>query len=490
MTSDQVVEGPITGMPFLMNTTSKQTLSDAGYEALEFFISGLATSYRNVKGFPSDGKWEVEPAKSAAYKTRFLVYRPVDAYRFNGTVVVEWFNVTGGLEAGPEWILMHTEFIRRGYIWVGVSTQCGGVEGNTKVSFNIVNMYLKNSNAKRYSSLCHPGDAYCYDIFSQIAKAIRNPGSTNPLAGYHVERVLAIGESQSAMYLTSYINAIQPRDRLFDGFLLHGRAGTALFDCVSAEDKRMSALCAETLNFFDFPPVYIRTDINVPVLMLQSETDLFVLDYFKARQNDSDKIRLWEMAGTAHADIYMFRGVNDKGDNVSIANVVEVKPPFPGVSGNVLPANSGPQHFIAKAAIHQLDKWVRTGTPPTVAARLEVAGNPPCFVLDQFGNAKGGIRTSYVDAPIATLSGLNPAADSIVLSLFGFTRLFDRATLQQLYPNHQAYVAAVEKATDSAVLAGFLLPEDGQLIKAAAAASDIGNPQPLQPTNVSFGQKR
>jgi hypothetical protein len=196
------------------------------------------------------------------------------------------------------------------------------------------------------------------------------------------------------------------------------------------------------------------------------------------------------MAGTAHADIYMFRGVNDKGDNPCIANVVELKPPFPGVSGNVAPANSGPQHFIAKAAIYQLDKWVRTCIPPTPAARLEIFGNPPRFVLDQFGNVKGGIRTSYVDVPVAVLSGLNPAAETIVLALFGLTRLFDGATLQQLYPDHQTYVAAVEKATDSAVQAGFLLPEDGQLIKASAAASDIGNPQPIQSTTVSLGQKR
>jgi len=37
-------------------------------------------------------------------------------------------------------------------------------------------------------------------------------------------------------------------------------------------------------------------------------------------------------------------------------------------------------------------------------------------------------------------------------------------------------VKAVKKSTNAAVKAGFLLPEDGDLIKAAAVASDIGNP--------------
>jgi hypothetical protein len=59
---------------------------------------------------------------------------------------------------------------------------------------------------------------------------------------------------------------------------------------------------------------------------------------------------------------------------------------------------------------------------------------------------------------------------SIIVSLFGTTRLFDDTTLATLYPDHGAYVTAVENATDAAVQAGFLMPEDGELIKAAAAA--------------------
>src|SRR4030042_6090014 len=94
------VEGPITGpgAPFLMNTLSDQALASAGYEAREYFVSGTATSYRAVNELPANGMWKVEPAESAAYKTRILVYRPVDPGAFKGTVVMEWFNVSGGRE--------------------------------------------------------------------------------------------------------------------------------------------------------------------------------------------------------------------------------------------------------------------------------------------------------------------------------------------------------------------------------------------------------
>jgi hypothetical protein len=475
MVSVPVVEGPITGpgVPFLMATSSDQALATAGYEAKEYFISGTATSYRNVNDLPANGMWEVEPARSAGYKTRILVYRPKDAAMFNGTAVVEWFNVSGGLEAAPDWMLMHTELLRRGYAWIGVSAQYGGIEGSAATSLGLVKLDLKTADAKRYGALRHPGDDYCYDIFTQVGRAIRSSGSANPLPGYRVERILAVGESQSAMQLTAYINAIQPRDQLFNGFLVHGRPSSASLGGISMDGADLSKI-----NLGDMPPVFLRTDTSVPVLILESETDLMILGYYKARQDDTDKIRLWEMAGTAHADLYVVTtGIGDAGNDPSVANVIEVTSPYPGIIECPLPINSGPQHFIAKAAIHQLDKWVRSENAPTVADRLQIGGNPPAFVLDALGNAKGGIRTPYVDVPIAKLSGLGQPAVPLISSLFGTTKLFDDATLSRLYLDHRTYVTAVEESADAAVQAGFLLPEDGELIKTAAAASDIGNPK-------------
>ena len=290
------VQGPITGpgTPFQAGYISDQALTAAGYEAQEYFVSGTAMSYRAVNDLPANGMWEVEPAESAPYKTRILVYRPVDPATFNGTVVMEWFNVSGGLEAAPDCTAMHNELLRRGYAWIGVSAQYGGVEGGG-ASLAIANMPLKTVDPKRYGSLHHPGDNYSYDIFSQVANAIRNPGNVNPLAGYHVERILAVGESQSAFRLTTYINAIHPHVQLFDGFLVHSRGG----DAAPLRDDTGD-------DIGDFSAVKLRTDLNTPILILETETDLFTLGYYAARQDDTDNIRLWEMAGTAHADLYIW----------------------------------------------------------------------------------------------------------------------------------------------------------------------------------------
>lgn len=465
-----IVEGPITepGTPLQLGMVSSQVLTAAEYEVNEYFIAGTAKSYRAVNALPGNGMWEVESAESAPYKVRILVQRPEDPAAFNGTVVMEWFNVSGGIEAAPDLLALHTELFRRGYAWIGVSAQYAGVEGGS-AALSSQKMDLKTVDPERYGSLSHPGDSYSYDIFSQAADAIRNPGKVNPLAGYDVERILAAGESQSAYRLTTYYNAVQPHVHLFDGFLIHSRGGGA----AQLGDEPMGAI-----DFFSV--VKLRTDLDVPALILQTETDLFLLGYYESRQDDTDSIRLWEMAGTAHADLYQLgRGANDTGTDPAVADVVEIANPYPGFVECDFPVNSGPQHFIAKAAIHQLDNWVRTGIPPPTADRLEIAGEPPALVLDELGNAKGGIRTSYVDAPIAKLSGLGQPGDiseGSICTLFGTTDMFDEATLAALYLDHAAYITAVENSTNAAVQAGFLMLEDGELIKAAAATYDPATP--------------
>ena len=125
------VEGPITGgkgSPWIQSTSFD--LSRVGYSQQEYFISGDARAYTNVGVLDSDGVWGAEPASSEAYKTRILVYRPIDPQNFNGTVAVEWLNVSGGLDAAPDWTMAHVELIREGYAWVGVSAQFVGVEGD------------------------------------------------------------------------------------------------------------------------------------------------------------------------------------------------------------------------------------------------------------------------------------------------------------------------------------------------------------------------
>jgi len=459
------ITGPVTGgsgVPFLAATTFD--LATVRYAQAEYFMTGTATVFTSANVLAADGLWTVTPGEVATYKTRLVAYRPIDAARFNGTVIVEWLNVSGGLDAAPDWLAAHTELTRSGYAWVGVSAQAVGVEGGTSI-LGLPSMPLKTVDPERYASLVHPGDGFAYDIFSQAAQAVRRPGGTAILRDLVVRNVIAVGESQSAFRMVTYINAVHPVADIYDGFLVHSRGGGAAGAAPLAEPPQAPIGVPGAAQ--------IRPDLNVPVLTFQTETDLTFLESVHARQPDSARFRLWEVAGTAHADTYTtVVGATDIGDSPEVAKLVLTSTPVPGFTCRS-PINSGPQHFVLKAAIAALNEWVKQGTLPPTAPRLEaIPGSTIRLARDAHGNALGGIRTPQVDVPIAAFSG--DGRGSILCLLFGSTTPFDDTKLASLYASHADYVSAFNAATENAVRAGFILRPDAELMKAAAAESSVG----------------
>lgn len=459
------LEGPITGpgVPFTASVLFEGAfdLAEVGYVQEEFFISGTASAYTNVGALAADGLWTVTTGETAAYKTRILVHRPATPRKFNGTVVVEWLNVSGGLDAAPDWGLAHVELIRRGYAWVGVSAQYVGVEGGGGI-LGILSLNLKFVNPPRYGSLVHPGDSFSYDIFSQAGQAIRSPAGASPLADLEVKRIIAAGESQSAFRMVTYVNAIHPLAGIYDGFFVHSRG--AIGAALSQAPQPSIPVPGEAV---------IRSDVDVPVLTLETETDLTLLGYFGARQPDAENFRLWEAAGTAHADTYTLgAGAADLGASPGVVDLVITTSPIFGVDCGS-PINSGPQHFVVKAALRALERWVRRGKPPRSAPRLEVIAGPPVEIArDENGNALGGIRTPQVDAPIAAFTG--EQGGSLLCALFGTTTPFDDATLAALYPSHGAFVSRYRRALRRSVRAGWIVEADARLMRKWAVQSSIG----------------
>jgi hypothetical protein len=448
------IEGPVTAgaRPFLGGAAPG--LAESGYTQTEYFLSGTADAFEQSAG------GDAKPVTTADFRTRILVHRPADAERFNGTVIVEWLNVSGGLDGSPDWTFLGRELMRSGYAWMGVSAQAVGVHGGASLVGPASDMGLTQVDPERYGSLAHPGDKYSYDIYSQ-AGALARGASGTVLAELPVERVIAIGESQSAMRLTTYINAIDPVAEVYDGFFVHarGRAGAPLDDSGPLRDPSA-------------PPERFRDDLRVPTLCFEAETDLLMLGYYPARQPDNERFRLWEVAGTSHADVYTFVvGFADSGA-LSVDELAGLWAPTSAPLGYELdrPVNTGPQHYVLQAALAQFDRWLRDGTPPNTAPRLEVRdGAEPLFAVDEHGNARGGVRTPHVDVPVATLSGLGNSGASIS-RLCGTTTPFTDEQLAALYNNKADYCAKFDAATDEAVAAGFLLEADASEIKAIAAA--------------------
>ncbi len=216
------VEGPITtGNGRAVVNPPSADLDAMGYTEEEFFVSGTASSYTSAEPLTSDGEWTVEPADTAGYTTRMLVRRPADPAAFNGTVYVEWLNVSGGVDASPEWSLGGVGIARAGAAWVGVSAEQQGIEGEGGLA---AALRLKNADPVRYGPLSHPGDSFSYDLYAQAGAAVRTHADP-VLGGLEPERVIAMGESQSAFMLGSYANGVQPLTHAYDGFLIHSRGG-------------------------------------------------------------------------------------------------------------------------------------------------------------------------------------------------------------------------------------------------------------------------
>jgi Alpha/beta hydrolase domain len=435
------VTGPVTaGSRGFGFTASAVDLRSHGYAEEEFFFAGTAHTFTSAQPLTSDGRWQTAPAAPAAYKSRLVVRAPIDPRRFNGTVIVEWLNVSGQRDIDVDWDYGYSQLLADGFAYVGVTAQVVGIRA------------LTAWDPARYGSLTIPSDDYSYDVFSQAGAAVLSTGADSPLRGLRVRNVIADGESQSAGRLTTYVNGVAPAAKVFDGYLIHsnGAAGAPLSGTQRAP-----------------VPTLLRTDLNRPVLNFETETD--VLGHLPARQADDRDHRLWEAAGTAHVD-------NDTLTLIGFQDHRQTPPDIdPACAAR---PDIAPEAYLFDAAYAALDTWVRTGRAPAPAPRMRITADGTGLARDARGNALGGIRLPQIEVPTATLTGTgNTAADANPNSrfciLFGTTTGFSPATLAELYPTHAGYVRAFTAATAALVRQGFLLPADAAAALFSAARAPV-----------------
>ncbi|PYO58846.1 MAG: hypothetical protein DMD83_01885 [Candidatus Rokuibacteriota bacterium] len=402
-----VVTGPIPGVmpgdpshdyPFFATDVD---LASRGYLEEEFFFEGVAAG--------------------AAYRTRMVVRRPVSPLSFNGTVIVEWYNVTNNYDSEADWFRAHEHLLRSGYAWVGVSAQSVGV--------NDPSYGLKVWSPARYGTLSISDDRQSFDIYSQAIQALRRPVGVDPMSGLRIERVIATGASQSAIFLGAYYNSVQAAHRMVDAF----------------------ALIVWSIG--------VNTEaVRTPVLMILSETDVYeasgLAGHFPApRQPNTDLFRRWEVAGASHSDFQMHRfrrplQIRDLGIDLG---------PNGEALGCTLPLFSRiPFHYVMSAGYDALARWVMDGTPPPIGPDIAFSGTE--IARDEHGNSLGGIRLSQHEVATATNTGQN--AGPGLCPIRGSYVPFDDATLQALYPTHGDYIDRVTAVTDQTVQAGFVLPPD------------------------------
>jgi len=132
--------------------------------------------------------------------------------------------------------------------------------------------------------------------------------------------------------------------------------------------------------------------------------------------------RIYEVPGMSH---------NDSRDQPA-----EV---FPGCVG---PLSRFPYGATTFMALQHLIDWSLEGTTPPRADYIEVnAGPPRAIVFDEFGNARGGVRTPHLDVPIYRYVAPNVNVPGTLCNQSGRQERLPDEVLRDLYPNAGRYVS-------------------------------------------------
>ncbi|HVJ51738.1 MAG TPA: alpha/beta hydrolase domain-containing protein [Aliidongia sp.] len=426
---------PTHNYPFF---ASNHELAAHGYVEQEFFYSGTANRYNTpteATGSLIDG--------NHSYATRMIVRRPADPKQFNGTVLVEWLNVTNGFDADNAWFFSWEHILGAGYAWVGVSAQQIGVNA------------LKTWSPSRYGTLdvtqggAITDDSLSYDIFTQAGQAIRHPTGVDPLGGLKRQTILAIGESQSAGRLATYVNSINPLTPEYDGFFLLSTGGTL-----------------------------IRPDLKAPVFKFLTEYDVENSEA-TTRQPDTSKFHTWEVAGASHVDKHLrasrqpleLRDFSTSTTASSSEAILQPQCAVPSIGTSV------PTHYVVSEAYDLLVRWATKGTPPPSAPRIQITsfgatGQPSVVARNSLGLALGGIQLAELSVPTAKNVGVSSGPGACVR--WGYSTPFSLDLLNQLYPNHDRYVDKVIDATRSNVRNQYISAANGRRTVVDALISDVG----------------
>jgi hypothetical protein len=388
------VEGGTHGYPWNHSLFSLKSKT-FDYTEQEYFFGGTAT--------------DLGTGATAPYESRMLVRLPRDRADYSGTVLVEWLNVTGQSDLETAWPVEAKYLMRNGVGYVGISAQFAGVCCGPTT--------LVGWDTQRYGSLSvPPGDAFSYDIFSQAIRALRAPQGIDPTGGFGVDKLVVTGASQSALYLTDFVNGGYNRGQI-DLYVITRGGGP----------------------FEDF---------STPIFHLNEENS-------EAPQPDSDSYVAWEEAGTAHAPLPWWGYITREQDR-------DLGSPNAATAINAAcTINRGSVDFSSRALSHWTTRYLEDGTMPPSAPRVEREGGS--IVRDENGLAEGGLRHPFVEVPVAYNS-------SEGCPLYGSHEAWDADKITGLYPTHADYVAKLRAWTRNEVDHGWLLRGDRRRVLNSARA--------------------
>ena len=407
-------------------------------------ITSASTPYTRVD-LPSAGAVQQEffvscDVAAGHYKTLVHVRLPAASVRQSGIVVVEPWH------PGDLWPLYAktSEYeARAGHVAVIVV-------GNPM----LLETVIKTKSEGRYSSLSLPGagarsvsaapgnSTTEFEVLAQVGNLIKHGG----LPGVTARKVILGGMSQTGAVVRAYLayeHAGPGAKSTYDGYFPSQSAASSYKDAIR--------------------------DVDVPVVEIQGERELMALtargfDHVVYRRPDGPLYRLYEIPGMSHVAT---RGRGEGGGS--------------NCKGHTL--NDFPTFYVYGAVLNSAIRWVDAGVAAPHVPWIATSADGREVKRDEFGNALGGYRTSYVDVPTKTFHAMwapyvtTPAgpsdADAARCDKMGWVAPLSQDQLHKLYSSHDDYVAKVNKSLDAMVAQGRMLVDDAKDLREEARSARI-----------------
>lgn len=462
----QAVEGPIevteTSYPFcsMKHCRKPYDLGEFGYCEEEYFVCGHA----NVYDTDADGSMYIK-AEALPYKTRVLVRKPKKQADFSGRVYLDILNATNGYDHEDLWTRIYEWCVENGHGYIGITSKPLNVAA------------LKSFDYKRYKSLdwsaaqkvpqpspliyaSIPGteEGLFWDMLSQTANTIRG-GKENFFNGWNVQYLYLTGQSQSGAYLNTYIHyfdayANSERDNsLYDGYL----------NIVGAQMERK--ICQDEtpqpLTLFGQ-----NADSAIPFISVACEGDFYIFkafgvgnifDYCPKNVNEQNKkCRYYEVAGSPHFDCKCPVIVCD--DDIRKAGRV----PHSVNREQEERLNDFPLAYYIIGLLEKLHVWAAEDKAPEVVENMvrNSAGND--LLRDEDGNAIGGLRSPFLEFPIAAYHGSDPQDD---MGTIGTMKYFGKDMLLARYDSADKWLEQFMEYADRQAGEGWVVKKDAEKMK-------------------------
>lgn len=433
-------------------------LESYGYVEEEFFLTGFANVYTKTDGTLAVAKSEVP------YTNRILVRHPAKANKASGVVFVDIYNASNGYDIEDMWRRLYSNILLNGHTYVGVTSKPLNVDA------------LYRFDWSRYQELSWYDDESCvvgpvtytgpfqevpctetglaWDIITQTGNALRDPvAGKQILGGTPLRSMFLIGQSQSSLYLNTYVNNFHfpvqdaAGDNVWDGYL--SAAGNWM-----ERPLNDAAGGASGLTVLAGPSTPVGVD--VPWISVDSEADVPLFEGMAAGALKPRPLaansRVWQIPGTGHT--YSWSPVVP--DNAELIKAGRPPRTFPDI---YTPYPMEPSMIAAGQALidsHQKGKAL----PATKWFQRDASG---ALVRDDHGNVLGGVRYGLMELPLAEFLGFRSPGD-----MNGVANVITEEEFSDNWNNRKQYLAQ-QRAFDNRMRQQGYLTADGQALFAERA---------------------